>query len=161
MKTNDETGLFLYPCPAEVGKIYDEQVGLRGIDAADVPADFPDVSVPETPWNAADPEMSITPEIWVYSYAMLISIASDAILAVLPPLSKMKQAALYAAAGYSAFTACSPLIPRLTVTATSGRPRAYARCSFFPGKADVLRPFPAYPAVCAGRSAHLPVLAVS
>ncbi len=59
--------------------------------------------VPETPWNAADPEMSITPEIWVYSYAMLISIASDAILAVLPPLSKMKQAALYAAAAYSAF----------------------------------------------------------
>jgi len=59
--------------------------------------------VPETPWNAADPDVSISPEIWVYSYAMLISIASDAILAVLPPLNKMKQAALYAAAGFTVF----------------------------------------------------------
>ncbi|MDR9852399.1 hypothetical protein RJP21_02145 [Paenibacillus sp. VCA1] len=59
--------------------------------------------VPETPWYQADPDTAISPEIWVYSYAMLISIASDAVLALLPPLNGLKQAALYAAAAYASF----------------------------------------------------------
>lgn len=56
-----------------------------------------------TPWDAPNGEPFVTPEVWVYSYAMLISIASDAILAVLPPLSRLKQAALYAAAAYTVY----------------------------------------------------------
>lgn len=59
--------------------------------------------MPETPWGAQSGDLFITPEVWVYSYAMLISIASDAILAILPPLSRLKQASLYAAAAYTAF----------------------------------------------------------
>ncbi|GIP28259.1 hypothetical protein J23TS9_33890 [Paenibacillus sp. J23TS9] len=57
----------------------------------------------ETPWGAQSDDLLISPEVWVYSYAMLISIASDAILAVLPPLNRLKQASLYAAAAYTAF----------------------------------------------------------
>ncbi|MWV45805.1 hypothetical protein GRF59_19505 [Paenibacillus sp. HJL G12] len=59
--------------------------------------------LPEMPWGARSDELSMSPEMWVYSYAMLISIASDAILAMLPPLSRLKQAALYAAAAYTAY----------------------------------------------------------
>ncbi|MBE9918012.1 hypothetical protein G8C92_28845 [Paenibacillus donghaensis] len=54
----------------------------------------------ETPWMAKGTDVAISPEIWVYSYAMLISIATDAILAVMPPINRLKQATMYAAASY-------------------------------------------------------------
>ncbi|MDR0270728.1 hypothetical protein [Paenibacillus sp.] len=59
--------------------------------------------MPETPWSAEITDVSISPEVWVYSYAMLISIASDAVLAIMPTISRLKQASVYVAAAYTAF----------------------------------------------------------
>ncbi|WP_054957748.1 hypothetical protein [Paenibacillus dakarensis] len=43
-------------------------------------------------------------EHWVYGYALIASLTADAALSLLPPVSRLKQAALYAAAGFLFFS---------------------------------------------------------
>lgn len=47
--------------------------------------------------------VSIPLEHWVYGYALIASLAADAIISFLPSLSRIKQAALYGAAGFLFF----------------------------------------------------------
>lgn len=47
--------------------------------------------------------VSLPLEHWVYGYALLASLSADAILSLLPSLDRLKQAGLYAAAGFLFF----------------------------------------------------------
>ncbi|SMF91300.1 hypothetical protein SAMN05661091_5411 [Paenibacillus uliginis N3/975] len=47
--------------------------------------------------------VSIPLEHWVYGYALIASLAADAIISLLPSLNNVKQAALYGAAGFLFF----------------------------------------------------------
>lgn len=48
-------------------------------------------------------DLPIPLEYWVYGYAMTASILADLVLAVLPSMSRVKQASIYAASGFTCF----------------------------------------------------------
>ena len=56
-----------------------------------------------SPKPAAILGAKIPMEHWVYGYALIASLAADAVLSFLPHLSKLKMAAIYAAAGFLFF----------------------------------------------------------